>query len=100
MNIPKKVRVGAQSYKVVISKEVGQYGRYGECDSTRVEIRLDADSATQRQEQTLIHELFEAVNFEFAVGLKHHQIELLEVAMCQIVRDNPRLFERGESASS
>lgn len=88
------VKVGMQQYTVDRSDSgVSTRGSFGECYRGSLRINIDPRSDPRRQEQTFVHEIFEAIDFEYNVGLKHHQIELLELAVYQVAEDNPGLFE-------
>jgi hypothetical protein len=91
MKIPKKVKVGGQTYKV---REDRATVDFGSVNFQTLEIQIDASAAIGRREQSFLHEIIEAVNKEFDVELTHHQIELLEGGLYQVIVDNPTVFYR------
>ena len=95
MRIPDIVRIGAQDYSVSVSDVPGSHGNFGECNHSKLTIEIDSSSPPPRQQQTLIHEIVEVLDFELNIGLKHHQVELLEGGLYGLIRDNPGLFGGG-----
>lgn len=94
MKIPKRIKIGAQIYKVIPCRREGRESRFGSIDAVHLELRLADEAEPTRQEQTLIHEIVEGINIEYDVGLKHHQIELLEIGIYRLLCDNPAMFDR------
>lgn len=97
MNIPDKVKIGGQTYRVRYdAKMPTKRGHKGECDPMDNEITLDPLMIKSQQEQTFIHEILEAINFEYPVNLEHTQIELLDAVLYQVIKDNPEIFKTQE----
>lgn len=92
MRIPKQVRVGAQTYSVEFDASIRDNGVQGECNFRQLAIRLLDDRPPTRVQETFLHELIEALNYEYQVGLRHKQIADLGMAMYQVLRDNPEVF--------
>jgi hypothetical protein len=94
MKITDKIKIAGQVYDVKYnSKMPSKRGHNGECDSMDNEITIDPNLKMARQEQVLIHEIIEAINMEYPLELEHVQIEMLEVALYQIIVDNPDMFK-------
>lgn len=91
-SIPETVRIGAQTYRVLID-EPWIEDQYGGCDTRHQRIWLSDQTGPERQAQTLIHEVIEALNFELDLELEHHQITLLEHGIYQVIVDNPGFIE-------
>ena len=92
MNIPVSVKVGALIYQV--RQESGLFGRhskFGQHDFFRQEILLDADLPDRAKQSSLVHEIIEAINYNYELGLEHNKITTLETALYQILSDN-KLF--------
>jgi hypothetical protein len=94
MKIPRKVKIAGQTYAVKSDRAVGDFGYLGRISFQTLEIQIDGSVVTERQEQTFLHEILEAINKEYDVDLTHHQIEQLEGALYQVVKDNPTIFQR------
>lgn len=90
VNIPRKVRVGAQTFTVYTDRPLLDFGSI---DFQTLNIQIDSLAAPSRQGQTFVHELVAAINKEYHVDLTHGQIEQLECALYQVVVDNPTIFK-------
>lgn len=56
-------------------------------------IRLAAGLTKQQEKETLIHEMLEAINDIYELGLDHdEQLSKLSVIIHQIISDNPKLI--------
>jgi hypothetical protein len=93
VRIPKDVQVGPQIFTVV--EEMGMLGRgsAGEMDPVQSKILLEAQLVPTRKVRTFTHEVLEAMNSVWDVGLKHHQIDLLASAWVLFIHDNPEVFD-------
>lgn len=70
MKIPKKVKVGAYTYKVKFSTDIGTEGNcYGSTHHSTEQIFIDPKYSIDKKNVTFIHELLHIV-FEVA-GLNH-----------------------------
>jgi hypothetical protein len=69
-------------------------GLYGEWCYRDLSIFINGTSVTTVKEQSLLHEIFEAVNEIHELELDHHKIKTLTSAMYQILRSNENLFEK------
>ena len=93
MNIPKTIKVGGLQYKVRILDDGEFDGKTGgEISVDRGWIKL-VKGDRQFMEQTLIHELFHAINME----MSEETIEFLAQAIYQVVVDNPNIFSVNKS---
>ena len=97
MNRPNSVKIGALTYTVKEDLLTREAGCWGQCSSALLEIRLEPDMAPAAKDTIFIHECVEAMNWVYDIGLKHHQIELLESAFFQFIVDNPAIFRDGAS---
>jgi hypothetical protein len=92
MEIPKKIRVGAYTYKVMIVDKlvdedaIRKDDRFmlGQCDSNKLEIYILRDQSKIQQASTFVHEVLEAINEHYGIGLKHKQIQALECGLMQV----------------
>jgi len=63
MKIPKKVKVGGLTYKVLLNyKFKEREDLRGQCDNTSQEIRLAGNICQEGIEQTFMHELLHAID--------------------------------------
>ena len=90
MNIPNKVKIGGHIYDVVSMHDhlrVGD-GCFGLCDHNNHRILIDRKLPESRQQCTLLHEIIEAINEQYELGLIHPTICTLEQSLYQIFIDN------------
>ena len=55
-------------------------------------IKIDTDLKLQVQQKTLIHEILEAINFEYSLKLEHDKICVLESGLFEVIKNNPELL--------
>jgi hypothetical protein len=61
----------------------------GSCHNARLALTVDADSAPEYQQATLLHEVLEALNDTHDMGLSHPQIATLAAELFAVLRHNP-----------
>ena len=61
----------------------------GACNTGRLEIVVDSDTAPAYQQSTLLHEVLEVINAAHAMKLRHSQIATLETELFAVLRNNP-----------
>lgn len=61
----------------------------GEADCDYTYISINEDNSIDHAKCVLMHEAIEQIDHRYNMGLKHHQIYLLEAALVQLLRDNP-----------
>jgi len=87
MKIPKQVKINGHYYSVNIgdldSEELGFCKPSENCIS--INTRKQARS---QQEETLLHEIIEAINFNNELKLEHPQITALSTTLYQVLKDN------------
>lgn len=87
MNIPKKVRIGGHTFKVVLEKFKEQENM-GSCDFTKNIITIDANMPQDQKEATFIHEAMHAMNTTLGSGMGHIMLDSLAEQMYQFLSDN------------
>jgi hypothetical protein len=93
MKITDKVKIGGYDYKVILDANLSRNkGFQGTQCANSLEIEIDSGLPIQNQESTLIHEIFEAINYHYELKLEHNIISTLESALYQVVKDNPDIF--------
>lgn len=91
MRIPRRIKVGAYTFKVVFKDELEEAVdrlMVGKCDPNKQEIFIKQGQTKVQEFSTFIHEWIEAANYIYGIGLKHIQIESLESAMYQFITEN------------
>lgn len=99
MNIPKKVKVGAHSYKVSFEKDLStNHAVMGQSRHAKGQIVLDTEQMQTQLEDTFIHEILHAIQFQCNfLNTRDGQVEedaiaRLAPALLQVIKDNPNLF--------
>jgi hypothetical protein len=82
MNIPKKIKIGALTFKVVI-EDLGE-DKLGETDRTCSTIRINSIITKQEQVLTFFHEVFHQVNATY----DEERVEFLATSVYQLLQDN------------
>lgn len=89
------VKVLGHTYRVRFSnKEYHNSGNTGTIQYFDQVINIDNNSHIEYQEETLVHELFEAVRdcFDMREKMDHPMLSQLSEAWYAIIKDNPHIF--------
>lgn len=92
MIIPKKIKIGGHYVEVKISS-VDTVGNMGGYNYGKQVIIIDKSVNESQTEETLLHEIVEAINLMYEFGLPHDKIQTLGCVLHQIIKDNPKMFE-------
>ena len=90
MKIPKKIKIGAFDYEVILEDRVKKHGadiqgsHYALCQK----IWIDKTYHQQQQEDTLFHEILESLNRNYELRLEHPQITQLTTLFYGVLKDN------------
>ena len=93
MKLLKEVKIGGHRYKVIF-KDLDKNeasNNCGYCRTTDNEIYINSSMSQEQQESTLLHEIIEAINFNYQLDLEHNKIQTLEATLYQVLKDN-KLF--------
>ena len=88
MNIPRKVKIGGHTYKVVFQKETGLSNNV--CGRTNREngiIAIDSGLIQSEKEVTFFHEAIHVMNSEY----KEHEVDFLAQAFYGFLKENKLL---------
>jgi hypothetical protein len=91
MKIPKKIKIGGYTYKVLYKKDIEENkdgSVVGLCEEKELQIIIKKGQIKEQILSTFLHEWAEAANRAFAIHLKHQQIEALESALYQFIQEN------------
>jgi hypothetical protein len=94
MKTETKIRILGFDYRLIadpdLRKESGDAGQ--QCGSMQF-IKIAAeDAGLPYGNETLIHELIEAINSHLQLKLEHPQIQALGAGLFSIIADNPQFF--------
>ena len=89
MRIPDTIKIGGFTVSVEESRNLiadrNELGNYTPRTQTIV---LDADCTDQQKEETLLHEILEAITAIYDIKLDHHILSLLATILHQVLKDN------------
>lgn len=88
MKIPKKIKISGHVLKIKEVAELDNNQNLGRYTMSKNEILLDKNSDVQQKESTFFHEIIEALNSMYEIGLKHRDISTLENSLYQVLKDN------------
>ena len=91
MNIPSKIKILGHIYEVILrdrETEDGGERNPGTCDNKFCRIWIDNTWAESQQEETLLHEICEAINFILDLELDHKQLTSIAASFYQVFKDN------------
>ena len=90
--MPKSIKIAGLRYDVAaVDNLILERGNFGECNVQKQTITLDKGNRTDKQKETLLHEMLEAMNTHYNIDLSHHQLSLVSVAMTAALLDNENL---------
>ena len=100
MELPNKIKVLAMDYtvKAMTTNEAASKGRYGECDSNLLEIRIDPQWKPQKKAETLLHEMLHAISNSMALDASEFKsdedmVHPMASGLAAVIRDNPKTFQ-------
>jgi len=94
MNVPSSVKVGA--FIIAVNRDpflMASREAYGEYHPSKLEIVLDTNLNKQKEGETLLHEMLEAIDAIYDIELDHHKLSLMATALHQVVIENPNIFK-------
>lgn len=96
MKIPKRIDVAGHDVTIRRKKLDKCFGRFNKATGLMLlDTEWDGEKYTDSVIETaLLHEITEAVNFYYDIGLTHRQIKLIEIGFFQVLRDNDLNFRK------
>ncbi len=81
---------------VIYQKDlIREHSKRGHYDPFKGQIKICRDLNKQAQLECIIHEIFEVIETELVLELKHNeQLSKLATAWFQVLKDNKKIFER------
>ncbi len=95
MKMPGNLKIGGHPYEVFVRRREVDDGStcLGSCNNVLQKIWIEMDCPQSAQEETLLHEIFEAINFNYEMQLSHPQITVLSSVLYQVLKDNCICFD-------
>ena len=90
MKIPKKIKIGGFDYDIILDNLLRKAGNEypGTHSQWEQKIFISNDQHQQQQEESLIHEIIEAINRGNDLKMEHPTISTLSYALYQVLKDN------------
>lgn len=89
MGLPEKIKIGGFIINVEeIENLIVKRNNLGEYSPTTNKISIDKSVTEQQKEETLLHEIMEAINCIYDIDLNHHQISIIATVLHQVLKDN------------
>lgn len=97
MKIPDKIKILGQEMTVELThpRQIGIKGDYDERYNL-IRIRHDKNIPLSQQEDTLLHEIFEAIRDLTCVTIDHATLSVIATVLYQVLRDNNLDFRKGK----
>lgn len=89
------MKILGHEYKVEFDEHLDRERRTtGECALNRLAIVLDSTFPDSTVEESLLHEIFEALKFHLGFGdnFSHQMLSQLSETLYQVMKDNPDYF--------
>jgi hypothetical protein len=94
MKITPVVKVGGVIYDVILVDHMRLEDECtGKLRTGRAIINLDRGLQQDLLKATEIHEIFEIIDIENQLGIKHRQLQCLATQWYQVIHDNPEIFK-------
>lgn len=93
MKIPEKIKLGG--FNITVKKErhlIIERNELGNYRPRIQQITIDEDNTDQQQEETLIHEILEAITCHYDVDIEHHKLSVIATVLHQVLKDNDLNF--------
>jgi len=89
MGLPDKLKIAGFEIPVTERKELArQASIFGAFDPMKMTIGIEKDLCDQNKSEVLMHEVIEAINSIYDLGMSHNAIQVLGVTLRQFLLDN------------
>ncbi|WP_196600522.1 hypothetical protein [Pectinatus frisingensis] len=88
--IPTKIKILGHEYHIIFDNDYIEKsgGNTGQCNNYRNEIHICSKLPESSQNEILIHEIIEALDYRLELNLEHHKICALGESLNQVLCDN------------
>lgn len=89
-----KIFITGLEYEIEYTKNLARDSdALGTHNGNHAVIKIDVDLKPHVQQKVLLHEILEAINFEYSLKLEHDKICVLESSLFEVIRNNPDLLQ-------
>jgi len=94
MDIPKKLKIGGHNFEVILKDRFKEDGdsKSGACSAYLSKIWIDSTAPANVQEETVLHEIIEAIKLQNDWELDHSVVCGLSEGLYQVLKDNNLRF--------
>jgi hypothetical protein len=95
MSLPIQVKIFAHTFQVTLLGDSAMHGSIGHCDTNALRIDLLDTLPETVMRETLIHEIFHAINYMTYLkdGDEERHVNCFAMGLVTVLRDNPELKE-------
>lgn len=87
-----KIYIAGLEYEIQYAKHYARDAEaLGSHNGNNAVIKIDVDLKLQVKQKVLLHEIIEAINFEYSLKLEHDKICVLESALFEVIKNNDLL---------
>ena len=88
------IKIAGLKYEInLIENLTRDHATLGSCCGNNLTINIDNGLKEDVKRKTLLHEIIEALNFEYDLEFQHNKICVLETALFALIRDNTELIK-------
>ena len=90
-----KIKILGHTYDLILDERLNQKeGSVGLFSANTNEIKIDSTFLQSRQEEGLLHEIFESMRYHLNMtdALSHQNLSALSEVLYQVMKDNPHIF--------
>jgi hypothetical protein len=99
--IPNKVKIGGFTWTTEFNEHLMHTREERGCTQPKFQrIEIDPGTQKQAQQETFIHELLEAIKWQYDITIEHKDLWNLSVVLHQVITDNPGIFDFKEGESN
>ena len=91
MKIPNKIKVLGHEFSVNMV-DLSETDTFGNMNPNTCAIRLNKNKCQSQIEETLLHEIIEAIDNNLELKFEHPQITALSATLYQVLKDNKLAF--------
>jgi hypothetical protein len=90
MKLPKHINLGGHEIRIEPQPGLAKLGECGHFEMGSLIIRIDTDMPETLVQETLLHEIVEAINALYELELAHRTIQILGTALHQALASEKR----------
>lgn len=96
MKFPKKVKIGGHYYDILVADldEKAGSDKAGGCYvvKNKIYVNKNYNYSQSQTEESFLHEIIEALNYNYELKLEHEKISILGSTLYQVLKDNKIKF--------